>query len=395
MKKGRVILRRILSLLLMVAMLLPAGLELPKRAEAGGAKNIIVLEEGSNGKIRTWGGKPLVSYTYDATKGLVFSNTYHYVKDIVNTYHTMNTVWSKYDSHEKGKRFYPRSTGTEGVDWVLSGVRAYDTEVKESKETTTSTFTYTPEKIMEMLTTLYGELKPGVGYDVYISEVFQLKKRQYKNGKIVFEPVNVYGDMLYDIDAVRNAPKKYGWNWSDTTYNQFEAYYDIPITFYLSGGNINVVCVDMDMYNAELKRSSVEAVVGKTKNIAAEAKIEVGGSEYTFQGVYNISATETCTLDKNGGTASVKLGAGESLTVYFGYKRKPKNVKLNIVCVDKDNTSTVLASSSATLKEGDAYAGTVRGSIKHDGVEYSYANLYGMSSSGCVLNQTGVPSGVS
>lgn len=369
---------------------------------AGGSTNSIYMKD-STGRIYKDGEK-ITEYTFSLEDGLVLWNVYPFVDNIEKTYHTMNTIWSKNESGKNGVPFgHPRETGAEGKDWVYSNVRAVDESSSTETSETLSSFTYTTEFIYDTLAKLYGNgdinnLQPNVPYTVYISEVYKLKIRHYrtlKNGRKVidYSVLDVYGDFLYTLEDIRNAPKKYSFNWSKETYDAFKYYYDIPLTFYIEGGNINVVCVDMDMYNAELKRSSVEGIVGKTKNIAAEAKITYGGDEYAYQGVYNISTTETCLLDKNGATAAVKLENGQNVTVYFGYKKIPKETKINIVCVIADNPSVVLKErKNIKTTIGSKFTADIDGTLTYRGDDYAYANVYGYNTTGAVdLSQIGDP----
>ena len=305
----------------------------------GGGMNVIYMKE-SNGSI--WSGDDeIVQYTFDLDKGLVLTNSYPYTADIVHTYHTVNTVWSKNCTGinpETGKDTgipfgHPLETGTEDKDWVYSGVQAEDKESDAVYNVTISQFTYTTDNIYQMLAKLYGNgnidnLKPDTEYKVYISEIYRLKDRQYrtlKGGRKVIDYEeslkHIYGSPLETLDEIRGAAAKNGFSWSSDTYDAFASFYDIPMSFYISGGSISVVYVDMDAHNKELSRDLRESIAGKENKIQPEPTLTVSGNEYTYQGVYNISYTDTCTLDQKGSLAKVKLGADEHVTVFFGYRK--------------------------------------------------------------------------
>lgn len=267
-KKSLFYLRRLIAGVLALCMFLPDFIVPPIKASAAPAKDMIyITPEQRHGEIKN-NGFEVTTYDYFENGNLVITNLYYYKENITQTYHTINTIWSKYKTGEGGRGTYchPKETGTKGVDWIESGVRAEDIESSAIKKTTKSTFTYTNENIQRMLTALYGDLQPDTDYVVYISEIFCLKTRKYnKDGSIDFAGSIIKEHPQYDyLEAIQNAAK-----WTDSTKEGFEAYYDIPITFRLSGGNINVVCVDMDMHNAELKRGSEKAIIGKTTNIKA------------------------------------------------------------------------------------------------------------------------------
>lgn len=254
----------------------------------------------------------LSEYVYNGDGSLILTNTYHYVPGHVTTYYTINTIWSRYSSEDRGKSGYPKTTGTQGKDWVYSGVSAKNEDVKPGQAVSYSSFTYSQSQIRSMLETLFGELEPEVAYTIYMSPVYVLRERfadgTYKQNDSV----------KYDnLDAIRAAA-----SWTTTTYQQFEAYYDIPLTFVMRGGRIWVVCVDMDNGNKTISQTSAVYVFGDTVEVVPTPQLTVDGEILNYARKWNFGFG-TATLNQTGYPTEFEVTQDISgRRVFLGYSRK-------------------------------------------------------------------------
>lgn len=238
-KKRKVKWRRLVSILLLFCLTLP---DVPGRVYQAEAAENLITPENDRGVIRN-GIYKLSEYKLMANGDLVLTNSYHHESGPLLTYHTVDTIWSKNSTREGGRKVgYPELSGTQGTDWVRTGVSAVDSKI--DADTTESTYTYSQDKIKSILRQLFGELQADTEYTIYMSEIFVLKQR-YADGSSALldkDPSSYSGFKEYNnLDAIRNAA-----SWTSTTWEQFEAYYDIPLTFRLQGGTVNVICIDMD-----------------------------------------------------------------------------------------------------------------------------------------------------
>lgn len=316
-KKRKARWRGIVSLLLLLCLILLNVQGAVYQAEA--AENLITPEN-DNGIIRN-GIYQLSGYKLMENGDLVLTNSYHHESGPLLTYHTVNTIWSKNSTKEGGRKVgYPELSGTEGTDWVRTGVSAVDSKIAE--DTTESTYTYKQDKIKSILRQLFGELQADTEYTIYMSEIFVLKRR-YADGSSELldkDPDSYSGFKEYNnLDAIRNAA-----SWTSTTRKQFEAYYDIALTFQLQGGTINVICVDMDYGYSTIGGAgySNKLVLGESMMIVPEPKVSSGEDELTYAGLYNISYnSDNCTLEKEGGPGRITMTNSETINVYLGYHR--------------------------------------------------------------------------
>lgn len=215
--------KRMAALLLIFGFLLPQNLYLlettvPAMAAVPENENLITPEENA-GNIRN--GKYILSrYTF-VNNTFTLTNTYHHESGPLMTYRTVDIVWAKNSTREEGhKQGYPLLNGTEGKDWVRSGVSAKDTVV--SFNFSEAKFTFDQSKLRQILSQLYGKLEADKEYKIYMSSIFVLKQR-YADGSY-----KLYDKEYTNLDDIRAAA-----SWTETTYEQFEAYYDIPMTFKL------------------------------------------------------------------------------------------------------------------------------------------------------------------
>lgn len=318
MKTSRSLGRRLLSLLLLICLVFPQ-VQIKKEtiAHATIEETNLIAPENSEGVIRN-GEYVLSSYTFD-NNTLVLTNTYHFEPGPLTTYYTVDTIWSKNSTREEGRKMgYPKESGVEGVDWVRTNVKAVDTEIVMDESY--SEYTYSQNQIKSMLRRLFGELQADTEYTIYMSEIF-VKKQRYADGSS-----KLYTEQYDNIDDIRAAAA-----WTDTTWEQFEAYYDIPLTFKLQGGEINVICVDMDYGYSEIDRTTNKVVLGESLTIVPQAKLQSGEDELTYAGLYNISyGTEECTLEKSGGPGRVTMTNPEIINVFLGYRRVTNTPTLQI-----------------------------------------------------------------
>lgn len=309
-KKRKAGWRGIVSLLLLLCLILPDVPGTVYPAEAAGGTNLITPEN-ARGRIRN-GIYQLSDYQLMDNGDLVLTNTYHYTPGPLMTYYTVDTIWSRNSTREDGRKFgYPELSGTEGTDWVRTGVSAEDTPAGAGGSK--STYTYSQTKIKSILRQLFGELQADTDYTVYMSEIFVLKQR-YADGSS-----KLYSKEYKNIDDIRNAV-----SWTNTTREQFEAYYDIPLTFRLQGGTLNVICVDMDYGYSIIDGAgySEKLVLGENKVVVPKPKIMNGEDVLTYAGCYNISYnSDNCTLEKEGGPGRITMTSPETINVYLGYHR--------------------------------------------------------------------------
>lgn len=305
----RVTLRQRLAALLLACLVLPYVPALFYTAEAAEETNLITPEN-DRGDIQN--GKYILSHYEFHNNTLELTNTYHYESGPLLTYYTVDTVWSRNSTREDGRKpGYPELSGTKGVDWVRTGVRAEDK--KPGTNTTTSVYTYSQSKLKSILSQLFGTLQPDTEYTVYMSEIFVLKQR-YADGSST-----LYSTQYNNLDDIRAAA-----DWSDTTWEQFEAYYDVPLTFRLAGGTVEVVCVDMDNGYSVIEGAGYEEqlLYGEGVTIVPEATLTEGGETLTYAGVYNISCNiRNCTLENTGGPGRVTMTDADTIYVYLGYQR--------------------------------------------------------------------------
>ncbi len=116
----------------------------------------------------------------------------------------------------------PMSVGSaDRYTYILNGRR--DGGVDE-KGYIRAVFTMKHEELLEMLEWLFEkeELRKGNSVTVYMSEGFKLVKRNSPNDSWSAP----YGQILNSLEKVRNAA-----GWTETTFNNFEMYFDVPLTF--------------------------------------------------------------------------------------------------------------------------------------------------------------------
>lgn len=215
--------KRMAALVLIFGFLLPQGLMffepvVSARAATPEDTNLIAPEN-DKGEISN-GDHTLSRYTFYKNT-LTLTNTYHHESGPLMTYRTVDMVWSKNSTKEEGRKFgYPLLSGTEGIDWVRSGVGAKDSMVSE--DYSEAEFVFEQSTLKRILRQLYGELEADKEYKIYMSSIFVLKQR-YADGSY-----KLYDKEYTNLDDIRAAA-----SWTETTYEQFEAYYDIPMTFKL------------------------------------------------------------------------------------------------------------------------------------------------------------------
>lgn len=236
---------------------------------AEGAQNYIGPDVPS-GKI-TNKGFDLSTYAYNGDGSLNIRNTYHYEPGHVTTYYTINTIWSKVRSSDAGHDGYPKLSGTQGVDWVYSGVSASNEPPNIMASVSFSNFTYSQPQIRSMLETLFGELQPETPYTIYMSPIYVLRER-FADGSYTQN-----NSVKYDnLDDIRGAA-----GWTTKTRNQFPAYYDIPMTFVMRGGWGWVVCLDMDRGNSVISETHTSHIFGDKIKVVPTPQLEVDGEKRT------------------------------------------------------------------------------------------------------------------
>lgn len=242
---------------------------------------------------------------------LTLENSYHYEAPPRRTYSTIDTIWSKYSSRERGTWGAPETTGVEGRDWISSGVGSANS--RSIGNFTYSYYTYTQDNIQRMLSALFGELQVNVEYTVYISSIYILKDR-HADGTVTY-----YRDKeFHTLKDIRNAA-----GWTTETYNNFPAYYDIPMTFILQGGQIWVIPVDMDNGNAEIPgaKYDMQIVHGEKVRVVPTPQLTVGGDSLNYAQKWGYSFGN-CKLDQTGNPTEFTMT--QTLTgrrVYLGYSR--------------------------------------------------------------------------
>lgn len=179
----------------------------------------LIAPEKEEGEISN-GDHTLSRYTF-YNNTFTLTNTYHHESGPLMTYRTVDMVWSKNSTKETGRKLgYPLLSGTEGTDWVRSGVGARDSMVSEGFSE--AEYVFEQSTLKQILRQLYGELEADKEYKIYMSSIFVLKQR-YADGSY-----KLYSKEYTNLDDIRAAA-----SWTETTYEQFEAYYDIPMTFKL------------------------------------------------------------------------------------------------------------------------------------------------------------------
>ncbi|MDD5901115.1 MAG: hypothetical protein PUC73_09535 [Lachnospiraceae bacterium] len=309
--KRRQKMRGLLGMLLLCCLMIPYVLG--PLYEARAAENQITPTV-NGGFIRN-GGFRLSQFLYDLDGTLTLKNSYHYEPGRRTTYYTINTVWSKYETGTRGvEKGYPLLTGTEGVDWVYSGVSAEDKQTNDWDSVSFSTYTYTQENIRRMLETLYGELEPEVRYKVYMSEIF-IRKERYAD-----HTYDLYPGVEYkNLDAIRDMAA-----WTQKTYNQFPAYYDIEMEFILRGGTIQVICLDMDNGNEVIEGAgySKKYVFGDEVRILPTPALTVDGETLGYAQKYGIGFGMTGSLNYTGyPTPFTYQQSDVGKKVFLGYSR--------------------------------------------------------------------------
>lgn len=305
--------RRLLSFLILFSLMMPElvlpGIVLPgKRAQAEEMNYITPTE--AKGEI--WNGNYLLTSYEFCENTFTMRNSYHYVEGPVLTYHTVDTIWSKNSTKENGRKFgYPMLSGTEGKDWKRTGVSARDKGGENG--VSSSEYVYEQAKLKSILTSLFGKLQPDHDYTVYVSEIFVLQQR-HADGTVT----NDFSREYRNIDDIRGAA-----GWTETTRQQFEAYYDIPMTFRLCSGTLHILCVDSENPYINYSEEVTERLVyGDVKNIVPKG--EIAGNEgeiYVYNAKYGISYNDFPVLDQSGEPGNVMLDA-QDVYLYLGYQKK-------------------------------------------------------------------------
>lgn len=116
-KKGFGCLKQIIAGMLALCLVIPDFVAPSVQAEA--ADMNYITPENPSGDIRNKDYK-LTHYDYYENGDLVLTNLYNYVENITQTYHTVNTIWSKNKTGTEGVGTYchPTESGEKGVDWV-------------------------------------------------------------------------------------------------------------------------------------------------------------------------------------------------------------------------------------------------------------------------------------
>ena len=386
---------RLIAALLLACFTLQYMPSMPsKTAEAADYVNYIGPDH-PTGKLRN-GDYDLSRYQYLDDGSVIVKTSYNYEPGRRTTYYTVDTIWSKNSSRQGGrKECYPLETGTQGVDWVYTGVGAYNLPVDMFDVVSQSTYTFSKENIHNMLTTLFGELQPNEYYTVYMSEIF-IRRERYEDGTFTDYP----GKRYYNIDEVRAmAP------WTEKTNEQFEAYYDIPLTFMLRGGQITIVYVDEDNGNAIIPGMSraEKYIFGDDVTVVPELSISVGGKNMNYTGKYGYGFGSV-KLDKYGYPETFEMTQSLSgRKVFLGYSASatpPAPVEgtgtIKVVPVDMDNGNTPIESAKKviTYLSGDNvnFDNYIDPTCTKGGETLAYARKYNFSESGSVsLSQSGYP----
>ena len=291
------------------------------------------------------------TYTFEDNM-LIMEYTYHYVSQAVISYETTGTIWTKKeaggypDRVNKNKREYEIKAVKQDIMPTGTDVYKYDSVGNGESY---SKITYPAEAIIDLIKSVYEieELEPDYPYEVYLSEVYCLKRRNTASDAWVVD----YSKKYKNIDAIRGAA-----SWSQSTYDGFEQYYDVPITFKLAGADLNIKYVDIDT-GKELKNGeAVRVAVGNTKPIACTADIAKDGKTYAYankvqlvSGTGNPSGSWTSASDTYT-FAPTKEG---EYTLYIACKAK--EASLDVVYVDME-TCDILETEEmvATIPLGDS-----------------------------------------
>lgn len=307
-----------------------------------------------------------LSYSDYRNGNLKLRNTYNYVAGELMTYYTTDVIWSKNRTGENGIPMgYPTLSGTQGVDWVYSGVSALNERVRDGDTESYSGYDYSQRKIEGMLTTLFGELQPNRTYTIYMSEIFILRKR-HADGSFTDYPGTKYDN----IDDIRKAS-----TWTQKTYDQFVAYYDIPMKFWMKGGIIEVIPVDMDNGNTPIPGASYAKEYFAASNVLVEPvpSYVVGDKTYGYAGRYNYSESGKCTLSELGYPKEIFMAfAHDRGKLYLGYSSSvspptptpnpaggDKRGTVKVVPVDMDNGKKEIPGASFTMEYGDGIELTI------------------------------------
>lgn len=207
-----------LVVLFMLISMLPVVAVKTKTAEAAGT----IYIEGIGMLEVLYSGDSGYRITLDANKNLVITGEYFTDSGATLSYHTSVLYFATRDSGTN-----PGSL-TDSECFPVS-VYYHETEISGSKSY--DTYTVSRAKLEEMIRTLYGEDGLKTSHTVYVSEGFQLKKRDSASDNTW----DVYGDVYSSLSEIRKAA-----SWSDTTYANFANYYDIQITLKLVKYSITV-----------------------------------------------------------------------------------------------------------------------------------------------------------
>lgn len=277
------------------------------------AKAAITIEAGKNQSSgEGW------SYDFVDNK-LTMKYRYHYVSTATLSYETIGAYWTDKptDKNPKGAEgikktkllFFPEGTGgpkNDGVtkvDYIKNGESCTD-------------ITYEAFVIRDILEKIYGTLEPDTPYKVYLSEIYCLKERSTSKDEWTFKTGKTYES----LSAIRKAA-----NWSDSTYNGFENYYDIEIVFILEGADLNVAYVNVEdgtVIRDEGKVASV--IIGDTYDYSLPSldPISYNNNLYEYTEKMQLS---TSGIDKNDWKESSPNFTFEptekgEYTLYVGYK---------------------------------------------------------------------------
>ena len=261
------------------------------------------------------------TYTFEDNM-LIMEYTYHYVSQAVLSYETTGTIWTKEksggypDEIEKNRNEYEITTVKQDI--MPTGTKVYKYDSVGNGESY-SKITYPAEAIIDLIKTVYEieELEPDHPYEVYLSEVYCLKRRDTASDPWVVD----YSKKYKNIDAIRGAA-----SWSQSTYDGFEQYYDVPITFKLAGAELDIVYVDIEDSDKELKTKQKEVAnvaVGNTKSISYDASdITANGKTYAYKGiqlVYEDNSVDNSWTTNTGDYTFHPTKEGK-YTLYIGYQ---------------------------------------------------------------------------
>ena len=222
------------------------------------------------------------TYTFENNM-LIMEYTYHYVSQATLSYETTGTIWTKEksggypDEIDENRREYAITAVKQDIMPTGKDVYKYDS-VGDGKSY--SKITYPAEAIIDLIKTVYEieELEPSpTEYQVYLSEVYCLKERNSPSDEWVVK----YNKKYKNIEAIRGAAQ-----WTQSTHDGFEQYYDVPITFKLAGATLDIVYVDVEGNKLKGPEEAAKVAVGNTKSISYDASdIIEGGKTYTYKGI--------------------------------------------------------------------------------------------------------------